>query len=70
MIWHILVIICGVLVVIAGLCPSGWSDVVFGVLVVLFGALALGKYAKERSRKAEAEAKSSGAILGQSRPLH
>jgi hypothetical protein len=69
MIWHILVIICGVVVVIAGLCPSGWSDVVFGMLVVLFGAFALGKYAKERSRKAEGEARSSEASLGQSRPL-
>jgi len=44
MIWHILAIVFGALVAISAICPSPWSDVVLGVLVVIFGVLALSKF--------------------------
>jgi hypothetical protein len=46
MIWHILTIVFGILVAVSAICPSPWSDVVLGVLVAVFGGLALMSFRK------------------------
>ncbi len=49
MVWHILAIVFGALA--AGgayFCPSPWSGVVLGVLVVVFASLALERFRKAR----------------------
>ena len=46
MVWHILTIVFGVLVAISAICPSLYSDVVLGILVVIFASLALRSFKK------------------------
>jgi len=46
MIWHILAIVFGVLVAISAVCPAPCSDIVLGVLVVVFASLALRSFRK------------------------
>ena len=41
MIWHILAIVFGALAAISAICPAPCSDVMLGVLVVIFASLAL-----------------------------
>jgi len=48
MIWHICAIVFGALAAISAVCPSLWSDVVLGVLVVIFASLALRSF-RERA---------------------
>lgn len=51
-------IVLGVLVVAASICPSIWSDIVLGILVIVFGALILIRAkAKPAQGRREAEAK-------------
>jgi len=47
MTWHILAIVCGVLVAISAMCPSPYSDIVLGALVVIFASLALRSFRKK-----------------------
>jgi len=44
MIWHILTIICGVLVATPAVHSTLWSNILMGVLVVIFASLALRSY--------------------------
>jgi len=46
MIWHILVIILGALTAIGAVCPFWGANILFGVLVVIFGILALMRFRK------------------------
>jgi len=41
MIWHILVIVFGALTAVAAACPFWGANVLFGVLIIIFGVLAL-----------------------------
>lgn len=50
MIWHILTIICGALAAASAICTSWMSDVFFGVLVVIFGLLALLSFIKAQKK--------------------
>jgi succinate-acetate transporter protein len=50
MIWHILAIIFGALAALSTICPTWYSEVVFGVLVVIFASLALRSF-REAKRK-------------------
>ena len=53
MIWHILAIICGVLTIVAAVCPAWCSNVTFGVLVVIFASLALKKFMNAKGKSEE-----------------
>ena len=46
MVWYILAIICGILVAIPAGHSTVWSNIVLGVLVVIFVSLALIKFRK------------------------
>ena len=50
MIWHILVIVVGVATAVAAICPSWMANVLFGVLTVIFGLLALISFTKARGK--------------------
>jgi len=52
MVWHILVIVVGVLTAIGAICPAWSADVVFGALVVIFGVLALWSFNKAKKKAA------------------
>jgi hypothetical protein len=52
MVWHILVIVVGVLTAIGWICPAASSNLVFGALVVIFGALALWSFSKAKKKAA------------------
>lgn len=49
MIWHILVIILGALTAISAVCPFWGPHVLFGVLVIIFGILALMRFRKRQN---------------------
>ena len=49
MIWHILVIVLGALMAISAVCPSWGPHVLFGVLVIVFGTLALMRFRKRQN---------------------
>jgi uncharacterized membrane protein HdeD (DUF308 family) len=57
-IWGVVEVILGVLVAAAFMCPSEWSNIVLGILVLIFGALTL-LHAKPKpaqgKRKSESE---------------
>jgi len=46
MIWHILAIVCGVLVATPAGHSTLWSNILMGVLVVIFASLALRSFRK------------------------
>ncbi len=46
MVWHISAIVCGILVAIPAGHSTVWSDIVLGVLVVIFASLALRSFRK------------------------
>lgn len=52
MVWHILVIVVGVLTAVGWICPAASSNLVFGALVVIFGALALWSFSKAKKKAA------------------
>ena len=49
MIWHILTIVFGGLVAISAICPARCSDIIFGLLVVLFAFLALRSFRQAKA---------------------
>jgi len=50
MVWHILTIVFGALAAVSAICPSPCSEVVLGILVVIFGFLALRSFRKIRQK--------------------
>ena len=50
MVWHILAIVFGALAAISAICPEPCSEIVFGVLVVIFASLALRNFRKIRQK--------------------
>ncbi len=50
MFWHILTIVFGALAAIAAICPAWIAHVFFGVLVVIFGLLALMSFLKVKKK--------------------
>ena len=53
MIWHVLTIVFGALTVLSGICPAPCSDVMLGILVVIFGVFALDSFRKQQRKEAE-----------------
>ena len=50
MIWHILAIVFGALAAISAICPAPCSEVVLGILVVIFASIALRSFRKIRQK--------------------
>ena len=46
MVWHILTIVFGALAAISAVCPQPCSEIVLGMLVVIFASLALRSFRK------------------------
>ena len=51
MVWHILAIVFGALTIAAFPCPSPCSNIVLGILVVIFASLALRSFRKMKGSK-------------------
>ena len=56
-IWGVVEVILGVLVAAAFMCPSEWSNIVLGILVLIFGALTL---LHGEPKRAQGKSKSEG----------
>ena len=48
MVWYICTIVCGVLIAIPANAPAPYSNVVLGILVIIFASLALRSFRKVR----------------------
>jgi len=50
MIWHILTMVFGALAALSAICPSPWSQVVLGILVIIFAGLALKSFREAKGK--------------------